>query len=72
MSYARDKLLTDLSIPTTAHRDMIAMILAIHARSTGNVDGLFREVSEGLDARLETLNVTEPNLVHHVERIFEV
>ena len=64
-----EKLLTDLTIQAAALRDMAALLLALHARSTGSPDGVFREVSAGLDRRLDSMKVVEPDLVPHLERI---
>jgi hypothetical protein len=66
---ARDALLAEVSLRTSALRDLVAVLFATQARASGNPDALFREVSAGLDTRLEALNVTEPRLLPHVERI---
>ena len=65
----RDAVLTELNNRVTALRDMMAILLALQARASADSDAVFREVSAGLDDRLAALNVTEPRLVPHIERI---
>jgi hypothetical protein len=66
---ARETLLRETIIRALALRDVVAVLLALQARASGDADALFREVSSGLDERLAALNVTEPHLVPHLEGI---
>jgi hypothetical protein len=66
---ARETLLLETVIRALALREVMAVLLAVQARASGDADALFREVSSGLDERLAALNVTEPHLVPHLEGV---
>jgi hypothetical protein len=66
---ARETLLQHTVIRGLALREVVAVLLAVQARSSGDAPALFREVSSGLDERLAALNVTESHLVPHLEGV---
>ncbi len=48
----RDKILLDLSIRVLAMRDVLAVLLALYAKSSGEPDAKLRQISDALELRL--------------------
>jgi len=65
----QEAMILEAIIRVVALRDVVAVLLATQARASTNPDAFVREMSEGLDLRLSSMNVTETHLVSHIERI---